>query len=525
MGHTIASIFLFGRSDLSDARSHRGAMPVSRSRDIDLKMPELRSAAAAGAKWTAISALAGAAIQFAQLAILARFLSPSDFGLVAIIMVILGFAQTYLDMGIGNAIIQRQETSREQLSSLYWLNIFVGWITFGIVVALTPAIASLYREPHLLTILPLAALLFLLGPPGAQFSLLLQKSLRFRMLAFVEIASMLGGALIAIGAAIVGFGALALVFGQLFNAAISSLILLIVGWRNWKPMFRFQRDDIKGYLSFGLYQMGERTLNFLSSRADQLFIGIVLGPASLGYYSLAWNLTIQPVSRINPILTRVAFPLFAQMQDQTDRLQRGYLTLVHVLSAINAPMLLGCAAVAPIFVPLVYGPQWGTSVLLVQILAGVGLLRSIINPIGTLQIAKGRADMGFFWNLSVVGLQFIGVPIGIYFGGSVGIAVSLLILCLGYYCGTYSFMVRILVGPCLKSFAMNTLVPALIAAVMAVVVLALPRLVSAPAPLILATQVGLGAMVYVVLIMMLQPTLTKEFLGIVTAKSKSSPQH
>jgi lipopolysaccharide exporter len=470
-------------------------------------MMELRTAAAAGTRWTAISALTGAVIQFSQLAILARFLVPKDFGMVAIIMVILGFAQTYLDMGISNAVIQRQDTSREQLSSLYWLNIFVGWIILGIVLALTPLIVTLYREPYLSTILPLAALLFLLGPPGAQFSLLLQKNLRFRTLAFVEIVATLGGALIAIDAAIMNFGALALVFGQLFSVAVSSLILTIVGWRNWRPMFRFQRDDINGYLGFGLFQMGERTLNFLSSRADQLVIGIVLGPAALGYYSLAWNLTIQPVARINPILTRVAFPLLAQVQHQTDRLKRGYLGLLRVVSVINAPISFGCAAIAPVLVPVIYGPRWTPSILLIQILSGVGLLRSMINPIGVLQLAKGRADMGFFWNLALVVPQVVGVILGVYFAGLVGVAVCLLSLLGIYYVATYWFMVRILLGPCLKEFLAGTLFSVFSAAVMAVPVLFVPNVIVGSGPAVLACQVVVGAIVYSLLTIVFQPSL------------------
>jgi lipopolysaccharide exporter len=448
-----------------------------------------------------------------QLTLLARLLSPSDFGMVAIVMVVLGFAQTYLDMGISNAIIQRQHTSKEQLSSLYWLNIFAGWIIFGITVAVTPLIVILYREPYLFTILPVAAIMFLIGPPGAQFSLLLQKGLFFRTLAVVEIAATLSGALIAIGGAVLNLGSLALVLGQLFGGAISSLILVIIGWRAWRPMLRFRREDIRGYLGFGLYQMGERTLNFLSSSVDQLVIGIMLGPVALGYYRLAWSLIIQPVSRINPILNRVAFPLFVQVQHQNERLKHGYFSLLHVLSSINAPLLFGCAATAPILIPVIYGPQWASSIVLVQILAGVGFLRSIINPIGTLQLAKGRADMGFFSNLGVGIVQMIGVPFGLYFGGLIGIPVFLLFVLVAYYVATYWFMVRSLLGPCLRPFLRNTLSPVLSASVMAITVSILPRFLTAVPPIVLFCQVVVGAIVYLLLTILLRPALIVELVA------------
>jgi lipopolysaccharide exporter len=470
----------------------------------------LKASAATGAKWTAVSATISGVVQVAQLAILARLLSPTDFGMVATVMLVLGFAQTYLDMGISNAIIQRQDTSKEQLSSLYWLNIFAGWVIFAVTVAVTPLIARLYKEPYLLTILPLAALLFLVGPPGTQFSLLLQKRLRFRTLAFVEIAASSSSALIAIGAATLDFRSLSLVLGQLFGAAISTLILLSIGWRSWRPMLRFRREDIKGYARFGLFQMGERTINFISSRADQLAIGIVLGSAALGYYSLAWNLIIQPAYRINPILTRVAFPLFAKVQHENERLKRGYLGLLLILSTINAPLFLGCAATAPILVPVIYGPQWTTSIPLLQILAGVGFLSSVINPIGYLQLAKGRADMGFFWNLSLIGLQIIGVLLGIYFGGLIGVSVSLLVLFNFYYVAAYWFLVRKLLGPCFRPFVRSTLSPFLSATVMALLVLMLPNFMSVSAPILLGIQVMFGALIYGVLTKFFQPSLIDE---------------
>jgi O-antigen/teichoic acid export membrane protein len=485
----------------------------------------LKAKAATAAKWTAISATISGLIQVTQLAILARLLSPSDFGLVATVMLVLGFAQIYLDMGISNAIIQRQDTSKEQLSSLYWLNIFAGWVVFAVTVAFTPLIVSLYKEPHLLTILPVAALLFLVGPPGTQFSLLLQKRLRFRTLAFVDIAASSSNALVAIAAATLHFGPLSLVLGQLFGAAISTLILISIGWRASRPMLRIRRKDIKGYAGFGLFQLGERTINFLGSRADQLAIGILLGPAALGYYSLAWNLIIQPVNRINPILTRVAFPLFSQVQHDNDRLKRGYLSLLNVLTAINAPILLGCAATAPALIPTIYGSQWTPSIVLVQILAGVGLLRSIINPIGVLQIAKGRVDMGFFWNLSGVIFEIVGVPLGAYLGGVLGVAVALLLILVGSYVALYWFIVRRLIGPCLKLFLKNTLTPVLYAALMAILVLLLPIGLIASAPVLLVCQVVFGAIVYVLFIKLFQPSLAAELTGLIREGRRPPPRY
>ena len=131
-------------------------------------------------------------------------------------------------------------------------------------------------------------------------------------------------------------------------------------------------------------------MNFLVARADQIIIGAVLGATTLGIYNFAWNLAIMPVTRINPILTRISFPLFAKVQLENERLKRGYMLLVWLLTATNGPILLGGAAVAGTLVRFAFGPQWVPMVPILQILAIVGLSRSIVNPNGSLVLAKGR---------------------------------------------------------------------------------------------------------------------------------------
>lgn len=125
-----------------------------------------------------------------------------------------------------------------------------------------------------------------------------------------------------------------------------------------------------------------------------------MGAQALGFYTLAWNLIIQPLQKLNPIITRVAFPVFAKLQDDNARLKRGYMSTLNILSAMNFPYFFGLAVVAPLLVPVVFGMQWLPSILLMQILCVVGLLRSTGNPIGSLLLAKGRADWGFKWNLA-----------------------------------------------------------------------------------------------------------------------------
>jgi O-antigen/teichoic acid export membrane protein len=464
----------------------------------------LKHEAASGVKWTTTSTVVTTSLSFIQTIVLARLLSPEDFGLMAMIMVVLGFAQAYADMGISNAIIHRQDTTRSQLSTLYWLNVLSGIVVFGIILAVRPLIVHFYGEPRLHGLLLWSALVFLITPLGQQFQIMLQKELQFKKLSVIEIGSICAGVALSIFCAAVGSGVMALIWGQLCTSATKMLMLVSVGIKRQRPALHFCLEDMKGYLQFGLYQMGEKSINYFNSHLDQLLIGSLVGAQVLGYYNLAFNLVIVPVAKINPILTRVAFPLFARVQSDNERLKRGYLLVQRTLSLVNFPLLLGLAVVAPLFVTMVFGPQWQPSVILIQILSVVALLRSTGNPVGSLLLAKGRPDLGLNFNAMKLVTQIPGVYLGAYLGGGVGVAWVLLALQFVYTSVGYAFLVRGVLGPCLREYVMS-MAPALaLSATMAASVGLATVLVHRSSLPFLSAQIVFGAVVYLILILLFQ---------------------
>jgi len=421
----------------------------------------LKRLAATGAKWTGLSAVISAIVQFLQVLILARYLKPEDFGLMAMATVVLGLVQAYGDLGITAAIVQRQDIGRRQLSSLYWLNIFSGIILFLLVWASSPLIASFFHEPRLRKITEVVSLNLLIVPFGLQFQTLLQKNLHFDVLARQEITTSVFGLIISSLFAVWGYGVWALVFGQLSASITKACLLVHKGRGEWLPMLCFKFQDLKGYLSFGLYQMGERTINYFNTRFDQLLIGALLGPVVLGYYSFAFNLVVQPISRINPVITTVAFPLFAKIQNEEMRLKSGYLSILKILSMINFPILMALFIVSPTFVPSVFGSQWHPAITLVQILSFVALIRSTGNPVGSLLLARGRADLGFKWNVALLIAHIPCIYLGSTLGGATGVCISLLILQVVFFCLGYSILIRSLIGPCLTQYMMS-MIPAFV---------------------------------------------------------------
>ena len=473
---------------------------------------KLTTQAVSGVRWTSISSVVNIGSETFRTVFMARFLAPDDFGLMAMVWIVIGLAQMYTDLGISAAIIHKQQTTKEQLSSLYWLNIFAGLAVFGIMWLLTPWIPLFFREPRLPPLLKAVAVVFIITPIGAQFEILLQKELSFRLLAIQEIISSIGCTVVAVVLAVAGFGVWALVISFLVQLSLKALLLARIGFVRFRPAFHFRRSDLKGYIGFGFYQLGERSINFLSQRIDQILIGPLLGVRALGFYSFAFNMTGKPIWRINPILNRVAFPLFSKVQDEPDRLKRGYMKLIRLVTTINAPLLLGLAAVAPLLVPSVLGAKWTESIPLIQVMCLVSLLRCISNPIGSLQLAKGRADLGFWWNAGLFVSSIPFVLIGGKLGGAIGVAYGLLVLQIVLTVPGYFFLLKPLIGACAREYMSSVLGPISIAALMGLGVFAFSA-VPIPIPMLglVALQIFVGFLMYMALLRVFQGHILIEF--------------
>lgn len=392
----------------------------------------LRRAAIRGGQWTTVGTAAVTTLQLIKLAVLARFLSPEEFGLMAIVMVVVGFSQAFSDMGISNAIIHRQEITAIQLSSLYWLNIFSGMVLTGIVIALAPLVAIFYDRPDLQLLTTVIAAVFLITAIGQQFRILCQKHMRFGTIAGITTAAELVSTGVAIYLAWRGFGVWALVFSVLIAAALNAAGFLSVGlFRHHRPLLIYRHDELKGFFSFALYQMGERSINYISANIDKILIGRMVGMGAVGFYNLAWQLIIFPLSRINPIVNMVAFPAYAKLQADPSRRERYYAASVKLLSLITIPLLVFLFFYADQIVLLAFGPGWGQTGSLVQILAIVGVAKALGNPGGALILSMGRADIGFWWNVFWASLISVGLFLALWIEPTVeSAAYTLLVLSL-----------------------------------------------------------------------------------------------
>ena len=387
----------------------------------------LKQKAVTGVKWSGISTTIITVLHFITLAVLARILSPSDFGLMGMIMVVIGFMQAFADMGLSNAIIQRRIVPESHLSSFFWINVVSGVVICVCLISMREIAVIYFKESSLSNYLTIAAFIFLVTPGCQIFRTILKKELEFKILSKVDISGMFAYSLSSICLALAKFGVLSLIFGQLCRSLCSVSILFFIFRKTWLPRFHFSFREIKSYLSFSAFQMGEKAVNFLSANIDYIIIGRFLGPVALGFYTLAYQIVIFPLNKINPIITEVSFPVFSRIQEDNYRIKKGYLKTINYISVLSFPMLIGMFGVAPEFILLVYGEKWKPTIIILQILCFVGLYKSLVNPVGSILLAKGKADIGFYWNVFAVIMISIAVVIGINWG-IVGVAVAILIL-------------------------------------------------------------------------------------------------
>lgn len=389
----------------------------------------LKHQAISGVKWTSVSAVVSAVFQLLQVAVLARFLDKNDFGLMAMALFVIGISGIFIDMGISNALIHKQRINKFQLSTLFWLNIFLGVVIFGVILIISPWVSKFYKAPELQSVINWVAVTFLIIPFGQQFESLMRRDFKFKDLAVRDMTSKTIAFIVAVVLAYQGAGVYSLIFANLAGALVGTILLLFWGVKNFAPRFIFSSRSLKsqGFYSFGLFQMGEKFINYFNANFDTILIGKLLGMEALGLYNIAKTLVVKPYQIINPIITKVAFPTFAKVQNDIPLLKRSYLKVVEVLSLVNAPVYFLMIILAKPLISVVFGSEWLAAVPIIQLLAIGSLCDSVGNPVGSLQLARGKANWGFYWTLTYIFL----IPNAIYIGsfwGLIGIALSLAIL-------------------------------------------------------------------------------------------------
>lgn len=369
--------------------------------------------------WTALQKYSTMFIQFISGIILARLLTPYDYGCIGMLSIFMVLAESFIDGGFGSALIQKKRPTQEDYSTIFWWNIGMALLMYAILFVCAPAISRFYKIPLLCDVLRVQGLVLFIYAFNIVQRNQLRKKLNFKVLSIVTITT----SLIALGTTIFmaykGFGVWALVAQNLIGAAIPAIVFWF--FIKWRPIFVFSVKSLKELFSFGFYMFLGHLLNQFGQKIQGLLIGKVYTPSTMGYYSKAEGTEKLASHSISGIMTQVTYPLFAEVQDDKVALGNVIKRMTVTLAYITFPLmfiLLLCAK--PIFV-LLYSDRWLQSVPYFQVLCIAGLA-GCLQSVNLQSIAAiGKSKTLFWWTLfkRVVGIG--AIVLGLYWFGMKGL--------------------------------------------------------------------------------------------------------
>jgi O-antigen/teichoic acid export membrane protein len=430
----------------------------------------IRKQAISGVKWTTVSTITLTVVNLLKIFVLARFLDKTDFGLMALVTFVLGFMNLFMDMGLTSAILHRQDISKQEYASLYWINVFISIALAAIIILFSPLIAGFYNEPELNILIPLMSVSIIFSALGRQFRTIEQKELHFKYLGIIDIISAVCGLAVGVIMAVMGFGVYALVFGSLIIYGVSNMVFLIKGLATHGMLFHFNYKETKPFLGIGIYQVGGQIINYFNRDLDVLIIGKFFGTEILGGYSLAKQLVRRPLQIIDPIITKVGVSIFPKYQNNHVVLRKYFTKLINAKGSINALVYGAIAILAPYLVQIFYGNDFMSIVPYVQLFAMLVYLRSMGGIMGILVITTGRTDYEFYWNLITTLLMPIAIILGAMHSVIMIIILMTFVQLILLIPGWYMFYKRLINLEFLPFFKSN-LIPALIAAVFVILTL------------------------------------------------------
>ncbi len=374
----------------------------------------LRREAASGVAWSTLQTIGMRIISLAVFLVLARLLSPHQFGLVSLAAVFVSLLEVFVEQGFSQAIIQRKVLEPGHLDTAFWSCLGMGIALSVVAFALAGPTASLLGEPHLAPILRgLSPTLALTGLASVAEAIL-RRELRFRSLAARTMFGAAAGGVVGVTAAVAGLGAWALVY-QLLATAIAQTIVIWIAVP-WRPGREVRWDRFKDLFGFGVNVVGINLLNFLNRQSDDLLIAGVLGTTALGYYTVAYRILLMLTEVMTRTIDAVTLPTFSRIQDDLARVGRAYLMATRISSAIATPVFLALAALAPEVIPVVFGAKWEPSVEVMQILAFIGLLHAAIYFSGSVLLSIGKPRQALLISVANATTNVIGFAIAAHWG-------------------------------------------------------------------------------------------------------------
>lgn len=354
-------------------------------------------------------------------AVLARLLSPHDYGLIGMVAVATNFVSMFKDLGLSFPTVQQRDINFDQISTLFWINVSVSVALIALMVALAPALSWFYGEPRLTMITIVMAMGFLLGGVAVQHDALLRRQMRFFALSGIALTSMVMGYVVGIVMAWRGAGYWSLVFSQLALLATNAIgVLMLCRWRPGLPKWN---SGVTSMVTFGGNITGYAVINYFSKNFDSLVIGKFWGAQNLGLFNKAGQLLAIPSEQVDEPLSSVALPALSRLADSPERYRRAYLRMLDKVMLLTMPAITLAIVCSDWLVLIVLGSQWTGAARVLALLGIAALFQPVVNSAGWLFLTQGRGRHMLQWSMMNSPISIASILVGLAWGPT-GVAAS-----------------------------------------------------------------------------------------------------
>ena len=364
--------------------------------------------------WTATQRFGVLILSFVSNLVLAHFLTADDYGVVGMISIFISLAETITDSGLGQALIQKKDTTDIDYSTVFWSNLILSVALYVVLFFSAPLIARFYNMEILTKILRIKAIIIILQGLRLIQTTILQKQLNFKKISIIYLTASLFSTIVSIVLAILGWGLWSLVVKTLLDISLRTILFWIFG--KWKPKFSFSISSFKQLFSFGFVMLITSLIVTLYGEGQGLIIGKAFSAATLGYYTQAVKLQDAPSSALSQIVNQVTYPVFSKLNDDIEKMKKGLKKIIVSISYIAFPMMVFFIVCAPSLFNFLFTSKWNQSIPYFRYLCVVGMIGSI-NMLNT-NIIRATGKKGLYFRLQVI-KRIIGIIIiilSVYFG-------------------------------------------------------------------------------------------------------------
>lgn len=398
-------------------------------------MNSLKQKTISGVLWSSVEQFTSSGMQFIVGIVLARLLSPKEFGLIGMTTIFFAVSESFIKSGFNEALIRKKNCTQTDYSTVFFFNLIVGFLFYLILIISAPAIAKFFKEPELKAIIRILAFVLIIDSFRIIQHTILSKRVDFKLLTRISLFASGVSGIIGIIMAFKGFGVWSLVVTALTKQTLNSILLWL--WNKWRPSWEFSKESFKELFGFGSKLLISGLIDTIYKNIYYLIIGKYFSAKDLGFYTRANNFSNFPSNIITNIMSRVSYPVLAQMQDDPVLLKAGYRKLIRSIMLITFVFMFGLAAVAEPMIITLIGEKWRPSIVYLQLLC----FASMLYPLHALNLnmlkVQGRSDL--FLKLEII-KKILAIPvifIGIFFGIKIMIVGVIFNSLIAYYLNSY----------------------------------------------------------------------------------------